>query len=494
MTASITHDSLFIDGAWTESSGNDRVEVISPSTEEVFGSVPSATREDVDAAVASARRAFVSGPWPHTKPEERATILQTVRAAIERDRERLAELVTNEMGAPIAQSRAIQVGVPLMMIDSFVELSQTFPFQQVRVSDSGSALVTREPVGVVAAIVPWNVPLTVAMMKLAPALLTGCTVVLKPALETPLSTLALARLFEEAGLPPGVVNVIPAGREVSEYLVQHPAVDKVTFTGSTAAGRRIASLCGENLKRVTLELGGKSAAVVLDDADLDSTVEALRLGSLRNSGQICSLKTRLLVSHRRHDEFIDRLRSLVESMPVGDPHDSDTQIGPMVSKRQRDVVNSYIAIGKEQGADAVLGGRQSEKGKGYFVDPTVFTNVTADMRIAQEEIFGPVLSVIKYTDEDEAIAIANDSAYGLNGAVFSEDLEHGIRVASRIRTGAVEINGNPVGFHSPVGGFKASGIGREAGHEGLEAYVEPRSLGLPRDFAEKLIADGSRPN
>ena len=486
MTTVSTQESLFIDGGWVGSSGSDRIEVVSPSDEQVLGSVPAATREDIDRAVAAARRAFDEGPWPHTGLDERIDILRRVRELVESRRDELAELVTSEMGAPITQSRAIQVGTPLVMLDSFIELAAMFPFHEVRTSGSGNALVTREPVGVVAAVVPWNVPLTVATMKLAPALLTGCTVVLKPAPETPLSTFALTRLFEEAGLPRGVLNVVPAGREVSEYLVGHPGIDKVTFTGSTAAGRKIASICGESLKRVTLELGGKSAAIVLDDADLESTVESLRLASLRNSGQICSLKTRLLVSRRRHDEFVDRLTVLVKSMPVGDPHEAATQIGPMVSARQREIVENYVSIGKSEGASVAAGGGRPDQDRGWFVQPTIFTEVAPGMRIAQEEIFGPVLSVLRYEDEDEAVEIANNSAYGLNGAVFSGDLEHGLRVARRMRTGAVEINGNVVGFHSPVGGFKASGIGREAGHEGLEEYVEPRSLGLPREFAESV--------
>jgi acyl-CoA reductase-like NAD-dependent aldehyde dehydrogenase len=417
---------------------------------------------------------------------QRVDVIRRVRDAIAERREEFAQLITDEMGSPITQSRAIQVGTPLALLESYIELAETFPFRDVRTSPSGSALVTREPVGVVAAVVPWNVPLTVAVIKLAPALLAGCTVILKPSPETSLTTLGLAQLFEQAGLPKGVLNVLPAGREVSEYLVGHPGLDKVTFTGSTAAGRRIASICGQQLTRVTLELGGKSAAVILDDADLDQTVEALRLGALRNSGQVCSLKTRLLISRRRHDEFIDRLRDLVASMPVGDPHDPATQIGPMVTARQRDNVQNYIQVGAEEGAKPVIGGGRAPLEKGYFVDPTVFTDVTTDMKIALEEVFGPVLAVLPYDNEDMAVELANHSAYGLNGAVFTTDLEHGLEVASRIRTGTVEINGNPPGFHAPVGGFKASGIGREAGHEGFEAYVEPKSYGLPQDFAVAL--------
>jgi acyl-CoA reductase-like NAD-dependent aldehyde dehydrogenase len=287
-----------------------------------------------------------------------------------------------------------------------------------------------------------------------------------------------------------VLNVLPASREVSEYLVGHDGVDKLTFTGSTGVGRRLASICGQNLTRATLELGGKSAAVILDDADLDAAVEALRLGSLRNSGQICSLKTRILVSNRRHDEFIDRMRGLLGSMPVGDPRDPATQIGPMVTSRQRDSVQGYIEAGKSEGATPVVGGGRAPVDRGWFVDPTVFTDVTPDMRISLEEVFGPVLAVLRYDDEDMAVDLANHSPYGLNGAVFTSDLDHGVAIASRIRTGTVEINGNSAGFHAPVGGFKDSGIGREAGYEGLEAYVEPKSYGLPYDFAIGLENEG----
>ena len=280
---------------------------------------------------------------------------------------------------------------------------------------------------------------------------------------------------------------MPAEREASESLVSHPGVDKVTFTGSTAAGRRIASLCGHDLRRVSLELGGKSAAIILDDADLEKTVEAMRLGAFRNSGQVCTLKTRVLVSPRRKAELVDRLEALTSSMPVGDPHETETEIGPLVSAMQRSRVESYIASGREQGATLVVGGgRPSHLERGWFVEPTVFSDVTPDMLIAREEIFGPVLSVIPYHDEVEAVAIANDTDYGLSGAVFTSDLSHGVKVASGIRTGVVELNGAPIGLSAPFGGFKASGIGRENGPEGLDAFTEVRSIGLPADSALSL--------
>lgn len=480
-------DRLYIGGEWVAPSGAERIDVISPAHEQPVASVPSSTSVDVDRAVNAARHAFDHDPWPHTGVAERVAVLQRLRDLIEQHREALAQTITEEMGCPISQSRTVQVDAPLALLDAYVEAARSHPFQSRRTSASGNALVTREPVGVVAAVVPWNVPITVSLQKLAPALLAGCTVVLKPAPETPLSAYLLAELLQEAGLPPGVVNIVPADREASESLVTHTSVDKVTFTGSTAAGRRIAALCGQHLKRVTLEMGGKSAAIVLDDADLATCVASLRMGSLRNSGQICSLKTRLVVSRRRHDEFVDRMRELLQSMPVSDPLAPETEIGPMVTSRQRDIVEDYIRIGRAEGADPVVGGeRPAEPTRGWFVEPTLFTGARPDMRIAQEEIFGPVLTVLTYDNEEEAVALANDSSYGLNGSVFTGDVEHGLALARRIRTGTVEVNGSPAGFHAPMGGFKCSGVGREGGYEGLEGYLEPKSYGLPQGFASAL--------
>jgi acyl-CoA reductase-like NAD-dependent aldehyde dehydrogenase len=317
--------------------------------------------------------------------------------------------------------------------------------------------------------------------------LAGCTVVLKPASQTPLDALLLAELIEKAGFPHGVVNVVPAERAASEYLVTHPGIDKVTFTGSTAAGRRIAALCGNDLRRITLELGGKSAAIVLDDADLESTVEAMRLGAFRNTGQVCTLKTRVLVSTARESEFVDRLCAMVDSMPIGDPREDATQIGPLFADHQRETVERYIAIGRDEGAILVKGGgRPAGFDRGWFVEPTIFTGVEPEMTIAQEEIFGPVVAVMTYSNENEAIELANNSSYGLNGAVFTADLHHGLELASRIRTGVVELNGHPVGMKAPFGGFKSSGIGRENGPEGLDSYTEVRSIGLPPEFAASI--------
>jgi aldehyde dehydrogenase (NAD+) len=480
-------DRLFIDGAWVPASSGDTIDVVSPVTEGVIAQVPAGSRDDVDRAVAAARQAFDVGPWPRMPLAERIEVLRRLSTAFGERREVLAALVSAEMGCPISLSRTMQAAGPKVLIDTFVELAPAYPFASVRRSGTGNALVLREPAGVVAAVVPWNAPQVVSMIKLGPALLAGCTVVLKPAQETPLDSYLLAEMLTEAGLPPGVVNIVPAERDVSEHLITHPDVDKVAFTGSTAAGRRIASLCGHDLRRVTLELGGKSAAIILDDADLGTVVETLRVASLRNSGQVCSNKTRILVSRSRHDELAERLTEMVASMPVGDPADPATQIGPLVSARQRDRVEGYIVAGTAEGAKVVMGGgRPAGLSRGWFVEPTIFTGVQRSMRIAQEEIFGPVLAVLAFDDADDAVAIANDSPYGLNGSVFTADPDRGLAIARQIRTGTVEINGSPAGVHAPMGGFKGSGIGREAGPEGFDAYVEIKSVGLPADLAARL--------
>ncbi|MFG2813636.1 aldehyde dehydrogenase [Streptomyces sp. NPDC048410] len=474
---------FFIGGEWVGPKSAETIEVINPFTGKPIANVPAGSAEDMDRAVAAARRAFDHGEWPRATLQERMRVLRRLSELLGERTEDFASIVTDEMGCPITLSRSMQAASPKVLLDSFLELAQRYPFTDVRQSATGRALVLREPVGVVAAVVPWNAPLLITMLKLAPALLSGCTMVLKPAPDTPLDAYLLGELLVEAGLPAGVVNIVPADREASEYLVTHPGVDKVTFTGSTAAGRRVASLCGNDLKRVTLELGGKSAAVLLDDADLAAAAESLRVGSFRNSGQVCSLKTRIVVPRSREAEFLDVFRSVVSSMPVGDPKDPGTQIGPLVSARQRERVEGYIESGRAQGARVVLGGeRPADLAEGFFVEPTVFAGVTPSMTIAQEEIFGPVVSVLTYDDEDQAVAIANDSSYGLNGSVFTADPERGVALARRIRTGTVEVNGSPVGFHAPIGGFKSSGIGREAGLEGFDAYVELKSIGLPQGF------------
>ena len=344
-----------------------------------------------------------------------------------------------------------------------------------------SLLVRREPVGVVGAIVPWNFPLGLTMPKLCPALLTGCTVVLKPAEETPLYAFLLAEIFEQAGLPPGVLNVVPADRTVSEELVRHPLVDKISFTGSTRAGSRVGSICGEQIKRCALELGGKSAAIILDDADLDEVIPELAPATMRNSGQACINQTRVLAPRGRYEAVVEALAATIGAFVVGDPADPDTVVGPLISEAQRERVEGYIASGRRAGARLVVGGgRPSEHERGYFVEPTIFADVDNRMTIAQEEIFGPVVAVIPYTGEDEAVAIANDSAYGLSGSVWSGDAERALRVARRLRTGNVGLNHHMLDIGGPFGGFKRSGLGREYGLEGIDEYVELQQLTAPR--------------
>lgn len=481
------HDVIFVEGRWLPAATRDRIDVVSPLSEQVIASVPSGSPEDIDRAVASAGRAFRSGPWPTMSLDQRIAIVTRLRDLIVEHADDFATLITQQMGCPISQSQTIQVPNPVRILEAYVEVARTYPFRVVRRSAVGQALVSRRPVGVVAGVVPWNVPLSLTVQKIVPALLTGCTIVIKPAPETPLDAYLVAGLASEAGLPPGVLNVVPADREASEYLVSHPDVAKVTFTGSSAAGRRIAEICGRDLRRVTLELGGKSAAVILDDADLEVAAAAMRMGSFRNNGQVCTLKTRLLVPRAMQTELLERLDALLDSMPIGDPNDPGTDIGPLVSERQRARVEGYITTGKSEGARLVRGGgRPVGLDHGWFVEPTVFADVDPEAVIAQEEIFGPVVAVIPYDTEEEAVAIANNSNYGLNGSVFTSDIERGMRVAERIESGTVELNGQPAGFLAPMGGVKWSGVGREFGPEGLEPFVETKSIGVTQEVADML--------
>ncbi len=483
------HDRLFIGGEWRSPAGSERIEVISPATEETIASVAAGSEDDIDAAVRAARSALESGPWPEYTVGERIELLRHLSGEFERRKEEIARLITLEMGCPISLSRPMQAAAPKLWIDSAIEVAESYPWREVRTSATGTGLILRRPVGVIAAVIPWNAPLSTAMIKLAPALLAGCTVILKPAPETPLSAYLLAEMVQTAGFPPGVVNIVAAGRQASEHLVAHKGVDKVAFTGSTTTGRRVAELCAVDFRRITLELGGKSAAIVLDDADLGLVSQSLRLGSFRNSGQICSLKTRIVVSRRKHDELVQELIALVQTMPVGDPSDEATQIGPMVTARQRDRVEGYIATGLREGASIALGGGRPEHlPRGWYVEPTIFTGVQRDATIAQEEIFGPVLSIIQADDENDAVKVANSSIYGLSGAVFSADPDHALAVAQRLESGTVEINGASAGQFSPMGGWKSSGLGRELGPEGIDAFVETTSFGLPAELNDVLAA------
>ncbi|MEU8308019.1 aldehyde dehydrogenase [Actinomadura sp. NPDC048955] len=473
------HDRLFIGGEWAAPAGTGVIDVVSPHTEEVIGRVPEGTEGDIDAAVAAARRAFDEGPWPRMTPAERAEIVGRLSAIYAERQQEMADLVTAEMGSPIMFSVFGQAAIPQMVLQYYVDLAASYTWEEERQGMLGPVTVTQEPVGVVAAIVPWNVPQFTLMLKLAPALIAGCTVVAKPSPETPLDSYLLAEWIREAGIPEGVVNIVPAGREVGAYLVAHPDVDKVSFTGSTAAGRKIGAVCGEQLKRVTLELGGKSAAIVLDDADLAATVEGFKLASLMNNGEACAAQTRILASRRRYDEVADALATMVGGLSVGDPADYGCEIGPLVARRQQERVENYIRIGQDEGAKLITGGLNRPHDRGWYVAPTVFGDVGNDMRIAREEIFGPVLVLIPYEDEDDAIKIANDSDYGLGGSVWTSDVEHGVEVARRIRTGSCGVNMYTLDPNTPFGGYKNSGLGRELGPEGLHAYLEHKSIPHP---------------
>jgi len=476
---SLDRDTFYINGQWAAPATTDVIEVVSPHTEQVVATVPQGSIADIDAAVAAARRAFDEGPWPRMTPAERIAVIEIFSGLYAARLGEMADLITIEMGAPTSFSNLAQAPAPWMQIEAFLTIARAFDWEAERPGVMGSPVVVRrEPVGVVAAIPPWNVPQFTTISKVVPALLAGCTVVVKPAPETPLDTYLMAELLAEAGVPAGVVNIVAAGREVGEHLVSHPGIDKVAFTGSTAAGRKIAAICGQQLKRVSLELGGKSAAIVLDDADLAATMEGLKFTALMNSGQACVAQTRILASRSNYATVVDALAEAVGGMKVGDPMDPATEIGPLAAQRQQAQVEKYIALGQEEGARLVLGGNGRPDGlpNGWYVRPTVFADVDNSMRIAQEEIFGPVLVVIPFDDVDDAVRIANDSDYGLAGTVWTGDKEAGMDVARRVHAGTYGVNTYTMDFAAPFGGFKASGIGREFGPEGLAQYTELKSI------------------
>ncbi len=476
-------DKLYIGGEWVEPHGKAVIEVISPHSEQVIGTVPDATPADMDRAVAAARAAFDDGPWPRMSPADRAEGLKRLSGALQARSQDIADLISSQNGSPKSWSLMGQVFSATMVLDAYATFASNYPWEDRRDGALGApVLVRRAPVGVAAGILPWNVPLFIAALKLGPAMAAGCPIVLKPAPETPLDAYLLAEAVAESDLPPGVINIVAAGRETGEHLIRHPGIDKVSFTGSSAVGRHIGEVCGGQLKRVTLELGGKSAAIVLDDANLDeAALGNLVMSGLMNNGQVCGAQSRVLVSKNRYGEVVDALSAAVGALKVGDPLDDSVQVGPLVAERQRTRVEGYLDAGKSAGARAVVGGgRPADLETGWYIEPTVFADVTNDMKIAREEIFGPVLSVIPYDDERDAIAIANDSDYGLCGSVWTSDAEHGAAVAAQVRTGVVAINSSMIlDFNAPFGGFKQSGLGRELGPEGIDPYTEYQSIILP---------------
>lgn len=479
-TISLKHpDRFFINGVWTPPSSDATVEVLSSSTEELFVRVAEAQEEDVNRAVAAARKAFDDGPWPRLSHRERAAYLCAIGEEMDKRVADQAILLTQESGVIKSVSDAMSAALG-DVFRYYASLAETYVFEEERQPGPGSGnvgLLVREPVGVVAAIVPWNAPAFLMAYKSAPALLAGCTVIIKASPEAPAAGYVLAEIAEKVGLPPGVLNILTADREVSEMLVRHPDVDKVTFTGSTAAGRKIGAICGERIARCTLELGGKSAGVILDDTDVEAAAKTISGWAGWLTGQACSSLTRIIVSQNRHDAFADALAAAFSATKVGDPFDPTTQMGPLAIARQRDRVEHYIQQGKAEGAKLLTGGgRPIGIKKGYFVEPTVFSNVSNDHVIAREEIFGPVLSVIPAKDEEDAIRIANDSNYGLNASVFTNDVDRAYAVARRLRSGTVGHNSFRTDFHIAFGGFKQSGIGREGGTEGLASFLETKTI------------------
>jgi aldehyde dehydrogenase (NAD+) len=479
-------DCLFIDGEWVSPSTDATFDVIDSGTELVYFRVPESQPADMDRAVTAARRAFDEGPWPGMTHADRAAFLTAIAAGLRDRAEDIGQIWPRESGALYTMARHGAAGIA-GAFDFYAGLAHSFVFEERAQPTTGEfGLLVREPVGVVGAIIPWNAPIGLITYKVAPALLAGCTVVLKCSPEAPGDAYVVAEIAEAIGLPAGVLNVVTADREVSELLVRDPRVDKITFTGSTAAGRRIASICGERIARCTLELGGKSAALILDDMDLSQAAATLARAECTLSGQVCSSLTRIIVARNRHDELVDALASAFSQVRVGDPFDPATQMGPLVSSRQRDRVEGYIANGKEEGAVLVTGGgRPKDLDRGYYVEPTVFANVDNSSTIAQEEIFGPVLSVIPADDEDHIVATANDTIYGLNASVFTHDVDRARQVSRQLRSGTVGHNAFRTDFGIAFGGFKQSGIGREGGTEGLLPFLETKTVileGAPADY------------
>src|SRR5580692_10633487 len=472
-------DRFFIGGQWVTPSSGATINVIDSHSEDVYLTVAEAQAADIDRAVTAAREAFDNGPWPRLTHAERAGYLRALGEQVVKRSADIAQMWPRESGVIAAVANGAAFGAK-HTFDYYAGLADTFQWERpARPARGGFGLIIKEPVGVVGAIIPWNAPMGLISMKLAPALIAGCTVILKSSPEAPGEGYLIAEAAEAVGLPPGVLNVVTADREVSELLVRDPDVDKITFTGSTAAGRRIASICGERIARCTLELGGKSAAVILDDMDIETAARTLSQAECFLSGQVCSSLTRIVVPRNRHDELVEALASTFSQVRVGDPFNAQTQMGPLAAERQRDRVEGYIAKGVADGATlATGGGRPKDLDRGWYVEPTVFGNVDNHSVIAQEEIFGPVLSVIPAADEDDAVRVANDTIYGLNASVFTNDVNRAREVAGQLRSGTVGHNAFRTDFGVSFGGFKQSGIGREGVHEGLPHFLETKFMVL----------------
>lgn len=469
---------LWIGGRWESGKGPTSA-VTNPATLENVADVRLATVEDVDQAVAQARTSFDSGVWRDTPASERARVLRDAADLLEKRQGELARTLTSELGCPLWFSERAHIPNPIRHLRTFADLAVAHSYEEEVFDGVGRSLVIDEPVGVVGAITPWNGPLSSPAIKVGPALAAGCSVVLKPSVEAPLTVMALGEALSEAGLPEGVLSILPGGAEAGVRLVEHPEVDKIAFTGSTATGKQIMRACADRIARLTLELGGKSAALVLPDADIEHLVATIMPMSLVVTGQLCISQSRVLVPRHRADEVTEALAQAMARLRVGDPMDLETFLGPLVSKAQRDRVEWYIDTARREGATvATGGGRPAGSLPGFYVEPTLLADVTNAMRVAQEEIFGPVIAVIAYDDLDDAIAIANDSPYGLSGSVWSADIGQALAAARRIRTGMVSINGAPQAWGTPFGGFKQSGIGREMGAEGFREYLEKKSVAL----------------
>lgn len=472
-------DELFISGEWRAARSDRRLDVINPALEQLYMRVAAADEHDIDDAVESARQAFDSGPWPRMTHQERASYLRKIAVLLQERSVDLASLWTSEMGATIGVSQAVSSSIGAIF-EEFADLADSFVFEELVENPPGGgnlALITREPVGVVAAIVPWNAAINILAFKVAPALLAGCAVVLKSSPESPGAGLVMAEIAEQVGLPPGVLNVVTADREPSEHLVRHRGVDKISFTGSLEVGRKIGAIAADRIARVTLELGGKSAALILDDYDIDTAAASLAGSTCLLNGQVCSSLTRVIVSRRRHDQLVEALASAFAGIAVGNPLDESTAMGPVVSQRQLDTVNRYVAIGRDEGAAVAFGGkRPAHLEKGFYIEPTLLSGVDNSWRVAQEEIFGPVLSVIPADSEDHAVTLANETVFGLNNSVFTEDPDRAYAVARQLRSGTVGQNAFRTDMRIGFGGFKQSGIGREGGAEGLRAYLENKTI------------------